>query len=127
MLFVKERHLVFDYNFFHSHTQVRSTRTLPGGPCVAGVRVERFGKAGVATLFVDGHDCGSVQIAEMAVIVSSTGLDIGRSIAPLCADYLPPYVFEGVLRTVTFEVTAARPKEARTDAMVSERVTQGLQ
>lgn len=127
VLFVKDGHLVFDYNFFHTHTQVRSTRPLPKGPCTAGVRVEREGRSGTAILMIDGQDCGSVAIPEMAVMVSSTGMDIGRSIAPVCHDYAPPFVFEGVLGRVTFEVAASRAPQARKEALATERVTQGLQ
>ena len=127
VLFVKDRHLVFDYNFFHTHTQVRSTQLLPNGACTAGVRMTRDGKTGVATLFIDGADCGAVTIPEMAVMVSSTGMDVGRSLAPVCHDYVPPFAFEGELRRVDFEVAASRPAEAKKEALAAERVTQGLQ
>ncbi|MFM6991980.1 MAG: sulfatase-like hydrolase/transferase [Rhodoferax sp.] len=127
VLFIKDGHLVFDYNFFHTHTQVSSSRPLPPGPCLAGVRVDRAGKTGTATLVVDGAACGAVEIAEMAVMVSSTGMDVGRSIAPVCHDYEPPGVFEGVLRSVTVEVAASRPPEVKREALAAERVTQGLQ
>ncbi|MBL8381986.1 MAG: arylsulfatase [Burkholderiales bacterium] len=127
VLFVADRHLVFDYNYFHTHTQVRSTRPLPAGPCTAGVRVDRVGRAGTATLVIDGQDCGSVEVRAMATMVSSTGMDVGRSIAPVCHDYAPPFVFEGELRSVTFEVAASRPPQARKEALAAERVTQGLQ
>ena len=127
VLFVADGRLVFDYNFFHTHTQVRAQKPLPQGPCIAGVRVDRTGKGGTATLLVDGVECGSTDIAEMAVMVSSTGMDIGRSISPVCHDYVPPGVFEGVLRSVTVEVAPSRPPEAKREALVIERVTQGLQ
>ena len=127
VLFVQDRHLVFDYNFFHTHTQVRSTVLVPTGPCVAGVRLEREGKTGVATLVINGADVGSVAIPEMAVMVSSTGMDVGRSIAPVCHDYEPPFVFEGELRKVVFDIAAPKPREAARDARVGERITQGLQ
>ena len=127
VLFVKDDHLVFDYNFFHHHSQVRSTERLPNERCVAGVRVERNGKAGSATLLMDGRECGCVEIPEMAVMVSSTGMDVGQSIAPVCNDYAPPFVFEGVLHSVTVEVAASRAPEARKEALATERVTQGLQ
>jgi arylsulfatase A-like enzyme len=127
VLFVKDARLVFDYNFFHTHTQVRSSMPLPAGACVAGVRVDRFGKSGRATLFVDGQDVGGVEVPEMATMVSSNGMDIGRSMAPVCHDYQMPFVFAGELRSVTFEIAASRPPQARAEAMTAERVTQGLQ
>lgn len=127
VLFVKDHHLVFDYNFFHNHTQVRSTQPLPAGASAAGVRVDRTGKSGSATLVVNGIDCESIDIPEMAVMVSSTGMDVGRSIAPICHDYEPPNAFEGELRSVTVEVAASRAAGVKQEAMIAERVTQGLQ
>ena len=127
VLFVKDGYLVFDYNFFHTHTQVRAPYPLPQEPCVAGVRIDRAGKGGTATLLVNGADCASIDIAEMAVMVSSTGMDVGRSMAPVCQDYAPPCVFEGVLRSVTVEVAASRPPDIKREALMAERVTQGQQ
>lgn len=127
VLFVQEGRLVFDYNFFHTHTQVRSCEPLPHVACIAGVRLDRAGRSGRATLFIDDRDVGSVDIPEMATMVSSTGMDIGRSLAPVCHDYQPPFVFAGELRCVRFEIAAARPPQARAEALSAERVTQGLQ
>jgi arylsulfatase len=127
VLFVQDRHLVFDYNHFHAHTQVRSTQPVPAGPCTVAMRMDRDGKTGVATLSIGGVDCGSVAIPDMATMVSSTGMDVGRSVAPVCHDYAPPFVFEGDLRTVTIEIAASTPPQARKEALATERVTQGLQ
>lgn len=43
-----------------------------------GVRVDRDGKAARATLFFGEQDLGSVDIPEIAFMVSSTGMDVGR-------------------------------------------------
>ena len=127
VLFVQDGRLVFDYNFFHTHSQVRSAIALPSGPCVAGVRVDRVAKTGRATLFIDGVDAGSVDVPEMVAMVSSTGMDVGRSTAPVCHDYQPPFVFDGELRSVSFDIASSRPPQARSDALTAERVTMGLQ
>ncbi|MEO6626548.1 MAG: arylsulfatase [Burkholderiaceae bacterium] len=127
VLFVQDGHLVFDYNFFHTHAQVRSGIALPNGRCVAGVRIDRVAKTGKATLVIDGMDAGSVDIAEMATMVSSTGMDVARSTAPVCHDYQPPFTFDGALRSVTFEIASSRPPQARSEALSAERVTMGLQ
>ena len=127
VLFVQDGHLVFDYNFFHTHSQVRSAIAVPNGPCVAGVRVDRVAKTGRATLFIDGVDAGSVDVPEMVAMVSSTGMDVGRSMAPVCHDYQPPFVFDGELRRVTFEIATSRPPQVRSEALTAERVTMGLQ
>ena len=47
--------------------------------------------------------------------------------APVCHDYQPPYVFEGELHSVTFDIAASRPPQAKAEALATERVTQGLQ
>ena len=126
-LFVQDGRLVFDYNHFHQHSQVRSSIALPKGACVAGVRMDRVAKSGTATLFIDGRDCGSVEIPAMAAMVSSTGMDVGRSVAPICHDYAPPFVFDGELRSVSFEIAASRPPQTKAEALAVEKVTQALQ
>ena len=86
-----------------------------------------MGKTGHATLVIDGVDAGSVDIPEMATMVSSTGMDVARSTAPVCHDYQPPFVFDGELRSVTFEIASSRPPQALSEALTAERVTMGLQ
>ena len=127
VLFVQDGHLVFDYNHFHEHSQVRSGVALPSDPCTAGVRVARVAKTGRATLFIDGQDVGAVDIPAMAVMVSLTGMDVGRSVAPVCHDYQAPFVFEGELRSVSFDIAESRPPQSRVEALTVERVTQGQQ
>jgi arylsulfatase len=126
-LYVRDRRLVFDYNHFHAHTSVRSDRELPLGPCTVGVRMDRDGKAGTATLLVDGAEAGSVRIPQMAAMVSSTGMDVGRSQAPVCADYAPPFVFEGRIRRVVFEIAARTGKAERREELAAERRVLGQQ
>lgn len=127
VLYVKDRHLVFNYNHFHTHSEVRSTKPLPTAACVAGVRMARDGKTGEATLFIDGEDVGQVRIPEMATMVSSTGMDIGRSLAPVCHDYLPPFAFPGILHSVQIDIAASRPSDKSKEALAAERVTRAMQ
>ena len=98
---------------------------MPSGRCQAGV--DRVAKSGIATLFIDGHDVGTVPIPVMATMVSSTSLDVGLSVAPVCHEDQPPCVFEGELHSVTFDIAASRPPQAKAEALATERVTQGLQ
>ena len=72
-LFVRDRHLVFDYNYFHQHAQVVASDPLPAGACLAGARIDRAGPGGTVTLLIDGAEVGSVAVPEMATMVSSTG------------------------------------------------------
>jgi arylsulfatase len=127
VLYVKDGRLVFDYNHFHAHSSVRSDAPVPAGRRKVGVRVDRIAKSGKATLMIDGRDCGSVEIPEMATMVSSTGMDVGRSLAPVCHDYLPPFAFSGTLHRLAIDVAASRPPEARNEALAAERVAKGMQ
>ena len=63
----------------------------------------------------------------MATMVSSTGMDVGRSIAPVCHDDAPPFAFEGQLRCMSFDIATAKPAAARREALIEERVKQGRQ
>jgi hypothetical protein len=37
-------------------------------------------------------------------MLSSTGMDFGHAMAPVCRDYTPPFAYGGKIRTVTFEL-----------------------
>ena len=127
VLYVRDRRLVFDDNHFHAHTAVVSDVVLLEGPCTVGVRMDRDGKSGHATLLLEGVEVGSVHIPRMAAMVSSTGMDVSRSQAPVCDDYAPPFVFEGRLSRVVFDIAARTPKSARREALATERKVQGQQ
>ena len=76
-LFVDDEHLVFDYNCFGDHHVVRSDRPVPSGASVVGVRVRRTGRGGVATVVVDGVECGSVELPFVMQVISSIGPSVG--------------------------------------------------
>ena len=61
-LFVQDGRLVFDYNCFGDHHVVESEVDVPVGPSVVGVRFRRTGKGGSATLLIDGHACGNLDV-----------------------------------------------------------------
>jgi hypothetical protein len=63
----------------------------------------------------------------MAAMVSSTGMDVGRSTAPVCHDYAPPFEFEGHIRRVVFDIAPRTPKTERREALGTERKVQGQQ
>jgi isocitrate dehydrogenase kinase/phosphatase len=66
-------------------------------------------------------------IPEMAAMVSSTGMDIGRSTAPVCHDYEPPFDFPGTIRRVVFDIRPRTPKTERREALGTERRVKGQQ
>jgi arylsulfatase len=127
VLYVKARRLAFHYNHFHATSHVESTVTLPEGRCTVGLKMARDGKAGTATLTLDGADVATLAIPAMAAMVSSTGMDVGRSMAPVCDDYLPPFAFEGRLHRVVVEIATRVPRDAAREVLAHERVTRGMQ
>ena len=118
---------MFDYNHFHTHTRVASTVELPSGPCTVAVRMARDGAAGIATLLLDGAEIGSGAIPAMAPMVSSTGMDVGRSQAPVSHDYVPPFPFEGRIRRVVFDIAPRTAKTERREELGTERRVKGQQ
>jgi arylsulfatase len=126
-LFVKDRRLHFDHNFFHSHSRASSTRDLPLGECTLGVRVESVGSggAGRATLTVDGAAAGQCDIPQLARTLSSLGMDIGRCVAPVCDDYDRPFAFTGALRVVRFTLPAG-PSKTAAEIIADTRQALGL-
>ena len=108
-LYVKDGRLCFDYNAFHEHTLVRSARPVPPGRHSLQVQVTRTeDRSAEVTLACDGEVLGESRIPRLLVILSSTGMDLGRSLAPLNDEYRAPFAYPGRLYTVTFEL-AERP------------------
>ena len=110
VLYVKDGRAVFDYNAFHVHTRLVSEARLPPGPCRIELAVTRVdGGGATATLSIDGKPAGEALIPRLLFIISSTGMDFGRSLAPVNDDYEAPFVYPGRIREVVFEVPAATP------------------
>jgi arylsulfatase len=111
LLMVKDGRLVFDYNYFHDHTRVVGAAPLaPGAHQIGGV-VTRNAEGGASVaLSVDGQVVASGEIPKLLFIVSSTGMDIGRSLSPIAHDYETPFAYPGRIAKVTFEIPESRPR-----------------
>jgi arylsulfatase len=109
-LFVKDQRLHFDYNYFHAHTTVVSDVPIPHGRCVLGVAVEPDAGGGRATLRIDGHDVGTIALPKLSRTLSSLGMDVGRSVAPVSDAFVRPFAFTGTIDAVVFEVPDHRPR-----------------
>jgi hypothetical protein len=103
VIYVREGRCVFDYNAFHDHTVLSAP--LPAGERRIELIVERQADgAGKAQLLIDGV-CGAEGVApRLLLIISSLGMDLGRSPRPVCPDYEPPFAYPGLIRRVTFEL-----------------------
>ncbi|MCY3811942.1 MAG: sulfatase-like hydrolase/transferase, partial [Gammaproteobacteria bacterium] len=110
-LYILGGRLHFDYNCFHAHTKVAAPTVLAGGEHVVAVQVERLAARRAAVrLLVDSDVVADGEIPLLLGMLSSTGMDLGRAIAPVNRDYQPPFAYPGKIRRVTFEL-AKRPTE----------------
>jgi arylsulfatase len=109
-LYVKGGRVVFDYNDFHRHTQLVADTPLTPGAHEIELTVTRLeGGAGQASLSIEGRTAAEARIERLLFIISSTGMDLGRSLAPVNDDYAAPYLYPGVIDQVVFEVPPAAP------------------
>ncbi|NRA04535.1 MAG: arylsulfatase [Myxococcales bacterium] len=122
--YVKDRRLVFDYNWFHEHTRVVSKRELPAGASEVAVHFMRRDEKAEATLVIDGEECGAVPIPRILRMISSTGLDVGRDgLSGVTDDYAAPFPFSGKIAKVVFELVSLRsPGEQRAEQELEAKV-----
>lgn len=105
VLYVAGGVLHFDYNAFHEHAHLTADRALTAGPHSIDLVVVRNEAGGAeVTLSVDAQEVGSVRLPRLLAMLSSTGMDFGRSLAPVCEGYAAPFVYGGAIDRVTFEV-----------------------
>jgi hypothetical protein len=111
LLAVIDGRLVFDYNYFHDHTRVVSAAPLAPGAHEVSAVVTRNAEGGAEVeLRVDGQVVGTGAIPRLLFIVSSTGMDIGRSLSPISHDYQTPFAYPGRIARVEFEIPESRPR-----------------
>jgi arylsulfatase len=120
--FVQNDRLIFDYNCFGDHFEVVSDCEVPEGRSEIGVRFERTGKGGSATVVIDGADCGSVEIPFVMRVISSMGASVGFDHGlPVSRRYSDAFAFEGTLHRVDIELAPSRSSEASAEASASAR------
>jgi arylsulfatase len=103
VLYIKGGKLVFDYNSFHDHTII-SGPIGPGKQTIE-LTVERTPDgAAHARLMIDDALIAHGAIPRLLLIISSLGMDFGRSPRPVSPDYEPPFVYPGAIKQVAFEL-----------------------
>jgi arylsulfatase A-like enzyme len=108
-LYVQDGKLQFDYNCFHDHTLVVAATPLSPGEHTVTLVVERLPERRAAVrLLVDAEQQAEGEIPRLLGMLSSTGMDFGRVMAPVNKAYQPPFEYPGKIHTVIFEL-AARP------------------
>jgi len=112
-LFVQDGRLVFDYNCFGDHHVATSSRAVPTGRSVVGVRFRRTGGEGVATLAVGGEPCGEVAIPLVMRVISSVGASVGLDHGSAVSDrYRAPFPFAGLLERLDVQLVSPHPMDA---------------
>jgi arylsulfatase len=123
VLYVRDGRVCFDYNAFHAHTLVRASQRLAPGRHEVSVRVVRGDdRSAQVTLAVDGETVGEGRIPRILVLLSSTGMDLGRSLAPVNDDYRAPFAYPGRIDRVVFELAGSpSARDAAAEARAQAR------
>ena len=115
-LYMKDGHLVHDLNIGGEHVVVTSDKKVAPGRRLLGLKVERLTKEekprmgkGMGqsryTLTIDGEDAGFAESnLGFFMLISWSGLDIGRDRGNPVGDYAAPFEFDGFLRKVTIHM-----------------------
>jgi arylsulfatase A-like enzyme len=103
-LYIKDGHVVFDYNIFGDHHQVVSESEVPVGRSIVEVHIERTAEGAEATVIIDDDPAGKVPIPR--IISFGGGMTIGRDgLSPVPRDdYQAPFPFSGRIRRVVFNI-----------------------
>jgi arylsulfatase A-like enzyme len=114
VLYVRAGVCVFDYNAFHAHSLVHATRPLEPGRRKIELMIDRQADgSGKTTLSIDGAVVGEGVIPRLLLIISSLGMDFGRSPRPVSSDYAAPFAYPGEIHLATFELPTAPPELGR--------------
>ena len=70
-------------------------------------------REGDVALVVDGTTIATGRVPRMVGMLSSTGMDIGRAIAPVNRHYTPPFAYGGRIHKVVFELPERSSKRDR--------------
>ena len=125
-LFVKEDHLLFDYNIFHDHLIIRSRSPLPIGSSLLGVHFARNGSTGTATLLVDGSPAGAMGVPFVVRMLGSAGMDVGRdAYSPISDLYEGPFPFQGALHELVIHLPDR--EDSLEDAVIALRAEMGTE
>lgn len=101
-LYLRDGHLHHDLNVGGEHVVVTSTQKVTPGPHLLAVDVTCNNGISCFTLQIDGQPTGAVESKlGFHLLISWSGLDIGRDRGNPVGDYAAPFEFTGNLRKVT--------------------------
>ncbi len=104
--FVKDGHLVFDYNAFDDHTIVRSGEAVPAGATEFRVDFLRVaGRRGIVRLSVDGQPVAAGEVPWVAGMMSSVGASLGRGgLSPVSREYTGRFPYGGRVKLIDIQL-----------------------
>jgi arylsulfatase len=124
VLYIKDGRLVFDYNSFHDHTVFTADKPLTPGPHSVELTVKRREDGGAdVILATDGQTVCQGSLARLLFLISSTGMDLGRSLSPVNDDYAEPFAYPGHIRRVVFELPDLAAPRGEVRATVRAEMT----
>ena len=107
-LYIKNDHLVHDYNFVGNHFVVTSSEPVAAGTHSLRYELAKTGShSGTGHLLIDGREVGTIDIPVMyRAQTSFIGMEIGSAPVPAVSDFPAPFRFTGTLRRVVVELGA---------------------
>jgi arylsulfatase A-like enzyme len=103
--FVKDGHLVFDYNAFDDHTVVRSAEPIASDASRLKVEFRRRDRQASVRLLVDDTRVAAGEIPWVMSTISSVGASVGRDQgSPVSREYADDFAFQGKLHQVEIQV-----------------------
>lgn len=126
-LYVCGGRLVFDYNCFREHSRVEMAEPLSPGAHEIVVDVNRNADQSTqVSLSVDGTTVDTTTIPLLLRILSSTGMDFGRSSAPVTDDYQAPFIYPGRISRVVVQLpepASSKDRKAEVEAEARAAMT----
>lgn len=126
-LYVCGGRLVFDYNCFREHSRVEMAEPLSPGAHEIVVDVNRNAdQSAEVSLSVDGTTVDTTTIPLLLRILSSTGMDFGRSSAPVTDDYQAPFIYPGRISRVVVQLpepASSKDRKAEVEAEARAAMT----
>ena len=112
-IYVQDGHLVYDHNSFTTHTVIRSDLPLPNGDVVLGIDQHRVSRGPARVrLLANDEVIGEGIIANVPVMISSVGMDVGANPTGVSDAYEAPFEFTGQIRRIEIETERAlRPDD----------------
>jgi arylsulfatase A-like enzyme len=124
VFYLKQGRPHFDYNCFHDHTLIAAREPLTAGRHQLEVQIERVEKkAAMVRMRIDGTSVAEGRIPELLRMLSSTGMDIGRSMSPVNAEYEAPFVYSGKIHSVVIDLPAGPHDRAEIEAQMRAAMT----